>query len=162
LPQIPRPSVPLLTNTQAAVAFGGLAYVGETNEPATAASPQALHTCSWHGPALFKSSSPYNINRVSLSVMVIGPYKTPAEALAGYISIVKSWGGSSDTAAAPGIGDRAVYLLGAQDVVTSQLVALWSRYILWVSVGAPRTVSVKHQQAGEATVTRLAIARISG
>jgi hypothetical protein len=154
--------VPLLTNAQVAVAFGGLAYTGETNEPATAASPQAVHTCSWQGPALFKSSSPYNINRVSLSVMVTGPYKTPAGARAGYTSIVKSWGGPSNTAAAPGIGDRAVYLLGAQDVITSQLVALWGHYILWASVGAPRTVSVKHQQAGEATVTRLAIARIPG
>jgi hypothetical protein len=93
--------------------------------------------------------------------MVIGPFKAPAGALAGYASILKSWGGPKYILAAPGIGDRAAYLLGAQDVVTSQLVAVWSRYVLWVSVGAPSSVSVKSQHAGEARVTRLAIARIS-
>jgi hypothetical protein len=93
--------------------------------------------------------------------MVIGPYKTPSRALSGYVSILKSWGGPKFTAVAPGIGDRAAYLLGAQDVVTSQLVALRSSYVLWVAVGAPKAMSVKHQQAGEARVARLAVARIS-
>ena len=162
LPGIPTPSAPLLTTAQVDTAFGEpLTYTGETNEPATVASPQAVHTCSWRGPALFKSSNPYNLNRVSLQAMVIGPYDAPAGALAGYTSILKSWGGPKYTLAAPGIGDRAAYVLGAQDVVTSQLVALWSRYVLWVSVGAPSSISVRQQQAGEARVTGLAIARWS-
>jgi len=162
LPAISAPSAPLLTTAQVDTAFGApLAYTGETNEPATIANPQAVHTCSWRGPALFKSSNPYNLNRVSLQAMVIGPFKAPAGALAGYVSILKSWGGPKYVLAAPGIGDRAAYLLAAQDVVTSQLVALWSRYVLWVSVGAPSSVSVKRQHAGEARIARLAIARIS-
>lgn len=162
LPEVPAPSEPLLTTAQVDTAFGEpLSYTGETNEPTTVPSPQAVHTCSWRGPALFKSSNPYNLNRVSLQAMVIGPFKAPAGALAGYVSILKSWGGPKYILAAPGIGDRAAYLLGAQDVVTSQLVALWSRYVLWVSVGAPSSVGVKQQHAGEARVARLAIARIS-
>jgi hypothetical protein len=158
LPQIPDAAAPLVSTAQVAKAFGStMSFQGEQVVPVTANNPEAQHTCSWQGPALFKSSSPYDINRVSVGVEVIGPFKTLASASAGYGNELKEWG---PTAAVHGIGARAVYVLAAQDTVTSQLIALWSRYIVWVTVGAPKSVTVKHQQAGEAVIARATVARI--